>query len=101
MWSRRGRIRVNGSGMSRSVAHDPESSPRVRTSTSDTPLRRARLSAGLRQVDLAARCGLHPDTLRRLEHAEHHPNPRTAVLLAAALGVQPMTLFPSRTDGKP
>ena len=50
-------------------------------------LKALRLSLGLTQEELAARCGMKKQNISRYENSEREPNIRTAKVLAAALGV--------------
>jgi transcriptional regulator with XRE-family HTH domain len=50
-------------------------------------LRRQRLANGLSQEQLAARTGLHPSEVSRLERAVREPRLGTIAKLAHALGV--------------
>jgi transcriptional regulator with XRE-family HTH domain len=56
-------------------------------------VRRLRLSADLRQEDLAHRAGVHFTTLRRIETGKADPTLSTLRRLAAALGVKPAELL--------
>jgi transcriptional regulator with XRE-family HTH domain len=53
-------------------------------------LRRAR---GLTQETLAERCGLSPDTIRRLEHGSFSPSLDTLIKLVRGLDLQLSSLF--------
>jgi transcriptional regulator with XRE-family HTH domain len=53
-------------------------------------LRRAR---GLTHEELAERCGLSPDTIRRLEHGSFSPSLDTLIKLVRGLDLQLSTLF--------
>ncbi len=55
------------------------------------PVQAARRRAGLSQVELANRAGLHPATISLLERGTH-VSPETAARVAAALGVMPKEL---------
>lgn len=58
-------------------------------------LRRTRLCAGLRLVDVAESAGVSAETIRRLELGAHRPTWDTAVRVARALGQgDPRGLFP-------
>ncbi len=61
-----------------------------------TPLRVARLAAGLRQQELAAAVGIADSTLCIYERGRE-PQVRVALRLAAALGVPVEDLFPIDT----
>lgn len=58
-------------------------------------LRRARKAAGLTQVELAARLGLHPRTLRRHEHDDT----KAVRQLGALLDILGLQLVPSTLVG--
>lgn len=60
-------------------------------------LRRAR---GLTQEELAERCGLSPDTIRRLEHGSFSPSLDTLRKLCAGLDMLLSTLFEGYELGK-
>jgi len=60
-----------------------------------TPLQRSRQAAGIRQVDVAERAGVHLNTIRLLEANSHVPTVKTAVRISRALGYRsPLDLFP-------
>jgi transcriptional regulator with XRE-family HTH domain len=75
------------------------SSPRAQrwTATVDgRTLRQLRRQHRLSQDQLAAKAGISPATVARLEHApETTCRPRTLARLAAALGQQPAALTPT------
>jgi transcriptional regulator with XRE-family HTH domain len=52
-----------------------------------------RLTHNLRQEELAKRCGLSPDTIRRLEHGTMSPSFTTLRKLAAGFGCSVSELF--------
>ena len=59
-----------------------------RSNSFGAQLRRARVTAGLAQEELAARAGLSPNTISGLERGEHRrPYPATIRALADALGL--------------
>lgn len=55
-----------------------------------TTLRKAREAAGLRQDEVAARAGLSRMTVQRIEAGRIDPRMSTVVVLARALGLEPM-----------
>lgn len=57
-------------------------------------LRRLRLAAGLSQMQLGDRAGLHFSEISRLERGLRDPRLTTVVRLARALGVPPAELLP-------
>jgi transcriptional regulator with XRE-family HTH domain len=57
-------------------------------------LRAARYAAGLSQPALAARAGVHPVTISRIERGEMAPSYNCATKLATALGIAPGLLLP-------
>jgi len=64
-------------------------------------LRRARLIAGLRLIDVAESAGVCAETIRRLELGANKPTWATAVRVARALGQEdPRVLFPILLDGE-
>ena len=66
----------------------------VATSQTRTKLATARRRAGLSQEDLAARAGVHPHTISKIERGLLVvPRPSTCRKLAAALGCQIVDLF--------
>lgn len=80
------------SGMSR-VGHD--TNHRRLPGGTTTPLQRSRHAAGIRQVDIAERAGVHLNTIRLLEANAHVPTVKTAVAISRALGYRsPLDLFP-------
>jgi transcriptional regulator with XRE-family HTH domain len=58
-------------------------------------LRRLRLAAGLSQMELGDRAGLHFSEVSRLERGLRDPRLTTIVRLAGALQVPPADLLPS------
>ncbi len=74
-----------------------QAAPRV-ASQSTSPVRVYRVAAGMRQADLAALAGLNPETIRRLELGQNHPQRATRRALADALGVEPELLWPSNDN---
>lgn len=58
-------------------------------------LRRLRLAAGLSQMELGDRAGLHFSEVSRLERGLRDPRLTTIVRLAGALQVPPAALLPS------
>jgi transcriptional regulator with XRE-family HTH domain len=58
-------------------------------------VRSLRKSRGLTQEVLAERCGLSPDTIRRLEHGSFSPSLETLVKLVGGLDLLLSTLFES------
>lgn len=64
-------------------------------------LRRTRLCAGMRLVDVAESASVSAETIRRLELGAHRPTWDTAVRVARALGQDdPRGLFPELLDEK-
>lgn len=62
-----------------------------------TPLRRARIQAGLSQSELAEKVGITQGSLSEMERMECRPSPDVAEKLAAILGVSEMQLlYPQR-----
>ena len=59
-----------------------------------SPLRLARLTEGLRQVDVASRAGITREWLSRLEREAHNPHLLTMQAIATALGRQIDDIFP-------
>jgi len=60
--------------------------PKPRQTPRDSPLRRARLAAGWRQLDLAEKASVSRETIRLLESGRHAPKVLTATAIARALG---------------
>lgn len=60
----------------------------------DTPLARARVQAGMTQLELAERAGLSLETTCRMEAGEARPHAKTAARLAAAVGASVDLLWP-------
>lgn len=50
-------------------------------------LRTARLNRGLSRMELAKRCGVHRDSIRRIEEGAPYPRPQTLRKLAEFFGV--------------
>jgi transcriptional regulator with XRE-family HTH domain len=63
-------------------------------------LREARQRAGLSQVGLAERAGVHHVTVARLELDQHRPSVDAALALARALGVTVEWLFGDGSDNQ-
>ncbi len=59
----------------------------------DAALRRLRELRALSQRELAAKAGLSPTTVYRIETGQHKPIPRTLRKLAEALEVRPEELL--------
>lgn len=53
-----------------------------------------RLIANKTQTEIAEAAGIHQETLSRIERGTHHPRRRTALAIAAALGVDVEHLWP-------
>jgi len=85
-----GKAFVTSPAMAVGHEHNHHRLPGVTT----TRLQRSRRAAGLRQVDLASRAGVHLNTIKLLEAGAHVPKVRTAVAIARALGhTSPLALF--------
>lgn len=57
-------------------------------------------AAGLTQGELAKRAGVNPGTISRLLCQHQRPHAGTARNLAAVLGTNPETLFPTEEGGR-
>jgi transcriptional regulator with XRE-family HTH domain len=57
-------------------------------------VRQVREDLGLTQRTIAARSGLDPSNLSRIERVETAPRSRTLLKIAAAMGVEPRVLVP-------
>jgi|GEM_PF-3520333 len=64
-------------------------------------VRARRKALGLTCAELAGRAGVSDVTLWRVEHGHGRPLRSTRLLLAAALGCDPATLFPTQHGDTP
>jgi transcriptional regulator with XRE-family HTH domain len=73
---------------------------RIRLSALAENIRRARIKAGLSQVELAEKCGLSQGNLSRIETGERRPSVLLLFRIAEALDLSP-TRFLARRGGAP
>lgn len=66
-----------------------------------TTLETYRLKEGISQAELARRAGVDQATISRLERTGARPQDTTKVKIAAALGVDPMEIFPLPVLSRP
>lgn len=66
-----------------------------------TRVRAARVAAKLSQEEVAARAGLQPETISRLENGRLSPTLTSVAALAKALGVEPGDLAGFGSTGSP
>jgi DNA-binding XRE family transcriptional regulator len=59
-------------------------------------LREVRESAGLRMMELTARCGVSASTLSAIENYDYKPRHNTKRRIADALGVEQDAIWPSQ-----
>lgn len=64
-------------------------------------LRQRRIEAGLNQIDLADKTGLHQSYISYLERGLKNPTPRTLKIIADQLGCQVIDLLRNRSSRRP
>lgn len=71
-----------------------------RQANGESPVRRARLAAGLSPEGLAFKAGISLRTLERIEAGHVEPRRATVAVIAAALGVEAESLMPEPLTGE-
>jgi transcriptional regulator with XRE-family HTH domain len=69
------------------------------TTAAPTPLRRIREARGLRLEDVASAAGVSYRTVFDAERGHHTPRPGSKKLIAQALELDPLELWPLESDG--